>query len=273
MVQSHSIDWWIGPEPGWIEATRPISKEVRKTGEPSPRILVVDDDEIFCRTIVKTAQHSALNVKVCQSLGEVLSLHKETPFDVAVLDYFFGEFSALQVGYILGRDIPIILISQNDRSAIHFEGWPLNIKGFVPKSKGQMAILENAIQVSMTPQVRLLANMERRVFDWLGSLILPVVLLFAFLSIPSEFVKLLAPRLHWSPMVAPQELEMKTPYFWDSLERRIPQMYSRHDANIRKNSFSGDAFRMQILAYTGCDHKGIWKSDVSEGGEINILSL
>jgi DNA-binding NtrC family response regulator len=110
------------------------------------RILIVDDDPLFCRMFERTAEKANIGVHACRTLGEVFPIKSDRTFDVAVIDFCFGDFTALQVADLIGKDIPVILVSNLPRADVHFSDWPVNIHSFVQKSSGQQAILDAAIR-------------------------------------------------------------------------------------------------------------------------------
>src|SRR5687767_1448781 len=65
-----------------------------------PHILVVDDDPMFCKRFVAEAKSHHLSVTPCQSVGDLIALPRKLPFDVAVIDYFFGELTAQQIVHL-----------------------------------------------------------------------------------------------------------------------------------------------------------------------------
>ena len=112
------------------------------------KILLVDDDPIFCRSMQGTAKLNQIDLQVCRNIGEVMKLQGKESFDAAVLDYQFGELTALQVGHFLSEDTPIVITSNHHRSDIHLSDWPFNIRDFVAKSQGNSMLLRRAVEVA-----------------------------------------------------------------------------------------------------------------------------
>jgi CheY-like chemotaxis protein len=130
-----AIDW-----PG-----SPVQAKVPAATTASPRILVIDDDPLFCKMMKRTAGDNRLSVTVCKSVGEVLGLTQHLPYDVAIVDYFFGELTAVQLVDLLGKDVPIILISGTERAKLTNEMFPISFNRFVHKNRGPITIYCEAL--------------------------------------------------------------------------------------------------------------------------------
>src|SRR5687768_13603444 len=105
-------------KPMWLDGLELESRA--PLGDHSPSLLVIDDDPLFCERMARTAWSSGANVTCCKTVGEVLHLSRMEPlkrFDVALVDYFFGELTAVQVAFLLGN-MPVILMSGTERAHI-----------------------------------------------------------------------------------------------------------------------------------------------------------
>lgn len=113
-----------------------------------PRLLLVDDDPIFCRSMKQTAKLLGIELSMCQNLRSVLNLPSQKPFDVALLDYHFGDLTAYHVGHFLAEKTPIVIISQYEAADSTFSHWALDIRKFISKSSGNDEILKSALRSS-----------------------------------------------------------------------------------------------------------------------------
>lgn len=153
-----------------------------------PRLLLVDDDPVFCHSMKKTAEKNNIDLKICQNFGEVMGLSKEAPFDAAVLDFQFGDLTALQVGHFLSEDTPIVITSSHHRSTIHTTDWPFDIRDFVAKSRGNMAILKSALGIRMGTKTPSVVSLDppASLANWLllaaVSIVLSLLLTLSFLT-------------------------------------------------------------------------------------------
>lgn len=120
-------------------------KNMHTPEHKNPKILFVDDDPLLCKKLERKAKKMDVDITICKSVSDIMKLPSQPDFDIAVLDYFFGELTAFQLSHLLGREIPIILISNTEARKISNDKWPPEIRSFIPKSKGLDAILSEAI--------------------------------------------------------------------------------------------------------------------------------
>lgn len=111
-----------------------------------PRILLVDDDPIFCKVMQRLAQNYRSPLTVVSSVAKM----PETPdnaFDVAVIDYDLGCVTGLELIACLreqGLNIPVVLVSGTRRAV--GPQWNDTIHEFVNKAAGPCAILDAAFE-------------------------------------------------------------------------------------------------------------------------------
>jgi hypothetical protein len=112
----------------------------------NPKVLLVDDDPLFCRAVERRARQMHLDLTICKTFGDVSKLAGRSAFDVAILDYFFGEeFTAFQISHMLSREVPVVLVSATEGRKLSGDSWPPEIKTFLHKSVGTDAILAEAL--------------------------------------------------------------------------------------------------------------------------------
>lgn len=121
--------------------------------EKVPKILLVDDDPLFCKAVQKEAGKMHLDLTVCTSMGDLAQLSRRKSYDVAVLDYFFGDgITGIQISHLLADDTPIVLVSNTEGRKLVGERWPEEIRTFLPKTVGTHAILAEALLAAHWPR-------------------------------------------------------------------------------------------------------------------------
>ena len=135
---------WTPPVPWSMDPLLGVQTwESEKTS--SPKILLVDDDPMFCKAVQRKAKKLQLDLTICKTLGDITKLPSKPEFDVAVLDYFFGEeLTAFQISHLFSREVPVVLVSNTEGRKLSGDSWPSEIRTFVHKSAGIDAILAEA---------------------------------------------------------------------------------------------------------------------------------
>lgn len=112
------------------------------------RILVLDDDRLFCKAIAAVGRRLGVAVIYATSMDQIEIL-RHLSFDAIVMDCDLEEGSGIElakeVRAIADRDIPVVLTSYVDRGETIANPWPRSVRGFVPKSQGYQAILDAAV--------------------------------------------------------------------------------------------------------------------------------
>lgn len=109
---------------------------------PSWNMLVVDDDELLCKTAMNTLKSIGINAE-CTLSGEkaielVLERHKRgNGYQIILLDWKLPGMNGIQAAKAirreLGDDVPILLISAYDWSEFETEARQAGINGFISK--------------------------------------------------------------------------------------------------------------------------------------------
>lgn len=109
---------------------------------PAWKMLVVDDDEILCRTAVDALQDIGIQADWTLSGEKALEMVKKhhmtrDDYQIILLDWKLpgmdGLYVAKQIRQIIGLDMPIILISAYDWSEFEDEARAAGINGFISK--------------------------------------------------------------------------------------------------------------------------------------------
>ena len=59
-----------------------------------PKVLLIDDDPLFCKTMQKVAHRSSVRMMTCTSAEAVSKIKESDEFDVVLLDYFVDKVTA-----------------------------------------------------------------------------------------------------------------------------------------------------------------------------------
>lgn len=130
-------------------ATPAVSDTMAATPERPMRLLLIDDDRTYGQIVARTGTMQGAEVTTCATLEE-LSQVVGRSFDVALVDYDLGAVNGFELANYLENHldgaIPIILISVHDsRVGRHL---PRSVFSFVSKSRGPMAVLEEALRAA-----------------------------------------------------------------------------------------------------------------------------
>jgi two-component system response regulator RegA len=85
------------------------------------RVLVVDDDNGFCRIIQRTLSREHYQVQTSQSVADALGTIEQKPFDAYVIDYKLLDGSGLDVADSIRskrNEAPIVFMSGYDTSSV-----------------------------------------------------------------------------------------------------------------------------------------------------------
>lgn len=112
------------------------------------RVLVLDDDKLFCKAIAAVGRKLGVAVIYATSAKQIEIL-RHLNFDAIILDCDLEEVSGIELAKVVrsiaDRDIPVVLTSFVERGETMAEPWPHVVRGFVPKSEGYQAILDAAV--------------------------------------------------------------------------------------------------------------------------------
>lgn len=109
---------------------------------PSWKTLVVDDDEILCRTSVEVLESIGIQADWSLDGNDAVQMiekkhNTENAYEIILLDWNLKDSDGLEVSKqirrIVGNDMPIILISAYDWSEFETEAKEAGINGFISK--------------------------------------------------------------------------------------------------------------------------------------------
>ncbi|MDU5293395.1 MAG: response regulator [Clostridium sp.] len=127
---------------------------------PSWNMLVVDDDELLCRTAIDTLKTIGINADWVLSGEKAIELvtqhhQKRDDYQIILLDWKLPGMNGIQVAKEirrnLGDEVPILLISAYDWSEFEAEAREAGISGFISKPLFK-STLYHALRLQRSPQ-------------------------------------------------------------------------------------------------------------------------
>lgn len=120
------------------------------------KVLVIDDDALFCDIIRREGQSLGYEVSVCRNLKEVAEVKDLSRFDVILIDYFLdgmqGTTIASFVNLFFGR-IPVVIVSSSSEWWLKTgPRYPRCVKRFVHKERRPAEILRLAKEATTDGQ-------------------------------------------------------------------------------------------------------------------------
>lgn len=113
-------------------------------------VLLIDDDPAFGAIATAVARARGFDASWYASLIDMGSFARIKSFDIAIIDYFLESFRGDEVAEYVDTffsEIPVLIVSAHEMDPRQMERWPASIKGFVPKSKGAEAIVDEAQRI------------------------------------------------------------------------------------------------------------------------------
>lgn len=112
-----------------------------------PRMIVIDDDPIFLSLMVRASIRAGFEVESFASLADVGHLGSLAHFDLAIVDYQLEQMTGIEIAEYLDvffKNMPMILVSANDKENVDLTNWPRSIKRFVSKQEGLSEVINAA---------------------------------------------------------------------------------------------------------------------------------
>ena len=111
----------------------------------NPRILLIDDDPVFCRKLKQHAKKAGIQLATCHSFEEYEE-EGDWQFDIVMMDFDLGNINGVEFAKYLFDTIgtiPILLISNMDRE---LEDDSV-VSDFLHKKTGVETLLDTALQL------------------------------------------------------------------------------------------------------------------------------
>ena len=123
-----------------------LANELSLKTELRPKMVLIDDDPVFCKVMSSYAILRGIQLDCFKTLGEMGSLGRFSDYEAAIVDYDLGPMNGLEVAEYLPiffRKMPMILIS--GKEIFQETYWPSSVKDFVHKETGPNRILDVAV--------------------------------------------------------------------------------------------------------------------------------
>ena len=228
---------------------------------PAWKMLVVDDDETLCRTVVDALDSIGITADWTLSGEKALKLvvehhEKRDDYQIILLDWKLPGMDGIQVGREirrrLGNDIPILLISAYDWSDFESEARAAGISGFISKplfkstlfyglqkymvQEGEFQVEENK-SINLTGHRILVA--EDNSLNW---------------EVLHELLSDLGLDLEWAEngQICTEMFEKVEPYYYNAIlmDVRMPIMTGYEATQAIRASKKPDAQTIPIIAMT-----------------------
>ena len=228
---------------------------------PAWKMLVVDDDETLCRTVVDALDSIGITADWTLSGEKALKLvvehhEKRDDYQIILLDWKLSGMDGIQVGREirrrLGNDIPILLISAYDWSDFESEARAAGISGFIAKplfkstlfyglqkymvQEGEFQVEENK-SINLTGHRILVA--EDNSLNW---------------EVLHELLSDLGLDLEWAEngQICTEMFEKAEPHYYDAIlmDVRMPIMTGYEATRAIRASKKPDAQTIPIIAMT-----------------------
>jgi len=145
----------------------------RHAPPPTPRILVVDDEEVVARAIARMAEHFGHEVVTASSVDEAIAHLSESGFDVVLPDLKLGERNGLDLLRHFQQhapDVPVVLITGQATIDSAMEAIRAGAYDYVakpPRLDAIGALLKRAVEKKrITEEVRLLQREVQSHYDF-----------------------------------------------------------------------------------------------------------
>jgi DNA-binding response OmpR family regulator len=109
------------------------------------RILLLDDDALFCVLMERTAIKTGLRLSACSDLESFQHSLETGIFDAIIIDYAMDHLTGMDVAESLG-DLPVIVVSRTKNEKKNAKGRQRSGKNsvFISKAVGPQTILDAA---------------------------------------------------------------------------------------------------------------------------------
>ena len=137
----------LSPGTEWMDFVsmeRAMRENVTTRRDPGLQLLLIDDDAIFGKTMLKAAKEADVHLTHLSSVEDVERLPKPLPFDAAIVDYYLDGTTGVEAVKKVGGELPVILISGSREWPREGEDVPSTIRQFLHKRIGPRRILKQA---------------------------------------------------------------------------------------------------------------------------------
>jgi len=130
-----------------------MTNNVHTLFAPRKRVLLIDDDPVFCQLFVSCVDSAVVGIEAYESIGDLASFSKIGTYDLVVIDNHLPIMGGLEIAEYIDTffpDLPVILISADDMTKslqAQSTAAPQCIRDFVKKEAGVGAILNSVMDL------------------------------------------------------------------------------------------------------------------------------
>lgn len=124
------------------------------------KLVLIDDDPLFGNIMARYAKSRGVEIDYFSSLLEMGSVGRLGEYDGAIVDYDLGDLTGIDIAEYLSvffGDIPMVLVSSQQRDQSVPKTWPDSVRKFVHKNAGYDAIFTQTLECidgAITPHGR-----------------------------------------------------------------------------------------------------------------------
>ncbi|MGF1651182.1 MAG: response regulator transcription factor [Hyphomicrobiaceae bacterium] len=130
--------------------TTPLRRPGDRTAH---RLIVVDDDPVFCRTLRRAMRRRGFETLVAHTLDEARQLLAELPFDYATIDLRIGTENGLDLLELVGREHPhmrCVILTGYGNVATAVSATKLGAYDYLSKP-ADAAVIEQSLRGTLKP--------------------------------------------------------------------------------------------------------------------------
>lgn len=110
-----------------------------------PRILLLDEDELFARRLIRSAETQGFELHWRTSLSELGTIGRLGSYDAVLVDSSIRPVSATEIAQYIETffpDLPVFLAAKGEASSLRTDA-PASVVGFVGKHDSPSTILKS----------------------------------------------------------------------------------------------------------------------------------
>jgi CheY-like chemotaxis protein len=118
-----------------------------KAAERHPRILLIDDDLIYCKVMGKIANQRGIDLTYCTS-ADAIGLVSIWNFDGAIIDFNLGAVTGFEVASYLETkedSLPALIVSHSRKEELG--ELPESVQAFISKTAGPDQALDAVLKI------------------------------------------------------------------------------------------------------------------------------
>jgi len=119
--------------------------------EKTRKLLMIDDDPVFSRFLMRKAASQGLDMDHCSSLIDAIYHDRLENYDAAIVDCVLPGVDGFEIAQYFARflpEIPVVLVSCSERSWKRYLTDPRSAQTFIAKNRGADEILKTTLDVA-----------------------------------------------------------------------------------------------------------------------------